>query len=83
MKYLPDISEINLHFLINVPYINKKLIALINTNTQSNILSFKFKTKEIELVKNETEFTCGISIKKNYKLSKYYEKKLGIITCNI
>ena len=83
IKYLPnDIIEINLYFLITVPYHNKKIHGLIKTehnNYEKNkdIIWFEFEQKEIVIEGERKEINCKIKV----DCGNILYDKIGKIIC--
>ena len=85
LEYIPDnLFEINLHFLINIPYIKNNTQALINIQQNNNdkYIKFEFLEKTFELNKPLTEFTCKLIID-FAKLKTINTYNIGLLTCNI
>ena len=82
IKFLPNNNlEIDLQFLIKIPYKNKKINALIKSETKYNSrnVTFEFQTKEILLENEKTEFKCNIKINCN----NFIYPEIAVFTCKI
>ena len=80
IKCLPKNNklEIELIFLINIPFKNKKIFALIETETNYNV-TFEFSRKEIILEKEKTEFKCKVEI----NCDNLESNEIALFTCKI
>ena len=82
MKYLPDNSlEINLQFLINIPYKDKKLNAKITTDLKWNEKNVypEFRKKEIIIEKEKYE----LGFKMTINCGNLIGNEIAIFTCEI
>ena len=85
IKFLPNNNnlEIDLQFLIKIPYKNKKISALITSENKYNLYSknvtFEFPQKEILLEKEKTEFKCKVKINCN----NFIYPEIAVFTCKI
>ena len=78
IKYLPenDYLTIDILFKITFPYKNKKFKALISAESSQEL---EYKSKEIIIEKEKTEFSCKIKINcKNIRYSKIATFKCSI-----
>ena len=82
IKYLPNnILDINLYFLINIPYKNKKTKAIIKCDSKhiEKSVFFEFYIRELLLDSENFEFSCKMTIDCQ-KLTGY---DLALFTCEI
>ena len=83
-RYLPndkDLLEIDLHFLINIPFKKRKINAIIKTDSiyKNKSIHFEFDKKEIEINQEKTEFSVKIKI----NCGDFIYSEIGTFSCEI
>ena len=78
-KYLPNEEfEIELHFLISLPFKNKKINAFIKNEGSKNV-TVEYNEKKIDIFAQKTEFSCRIKITSG----SFIKEKIAVFKCQI